>query len=208
MRPQIGTEPVGGQSQVVIQTDAQAPIDGVLAGRRRVADRAAIGCIGRTERCASVFARIRAWPLTQDPGIAPANRSSSRCPGSACESHDPAPNDREAMQQIAFAFDILLELGARGVSSLHSLRNALKSNLQETKLQCVYALVFHQFGRAQGGDLLLHRCRLEQLPGSSRRTEIGNGFDIKIDGIAIEDGVGKIRAGVVGLAIGDRMQRD
>ena len=32
MRPQIGTESVGSQSQVVIQTDAQAALEGVLLG--------------------------------------------------------------------------------------------------------------------------------------------------------------------------------
>ena len=174
MRPKIRTEPIGSQGQVVIQTDAQAPIDGMLAGRRRAADRAATGCTCGTEHCASVFARIRAWPRIRGPGIAPASLPVpdvgallvNRLVERGVDQRS-AATDRLRIRYISSA------RRRAGVLSRHSSRKALKQQLQETEFQSVNALVLHQFGIAQSGDFLLHRRRLEQCRGSRRKPKSG-----------------------------------
>jgi len=95
--------------------------------------------------------------------------------------------DREAVEQIALAGDIPLEIRRARRSIPPFLQERFKQQLQEAQLQGVHALVLHQLGMAQRGDFLLHPRRLNQCRGARGSFEIGNGFDIQVDRIAIKN---------------------
>ena len=208
MRPQVGAEAVGGQRQIVIEADAEPALARMFLGRPQLAIQLPLQILVK-QNAAAVFAgeclrrggfRILVWLRPRSPvphvRVFRVNRLVQRGMQS------------ETVQQIAFALDVPRKLpGPRSLSIPIRLYKCSKQQLQEAQLQFVHALVFHELGGAQAADLSLSGRQGQQCGGSRRCREILHLFDVQINWIAIEDRVRQVRAGVVRLPVGDRVQR-
>ncbi len=125
MRPKVGTETIGGQRQIVIQTDAQAALDSVLLRGGELQIELPLDVLVE-QNTAPVFSREFArGRRNPGPGIAPASPSSSRRRGTSCESlwssaECTAKRCSRSPSRSIYRFSS----AARGVPSRHSSRNA------------------------------------------------------------------------------------
>ena len=109
--------------------------------------------------------------------------------------------------RLAFAIEERLELAGARRAGAPLAQKLDEQQFEKPQLERADALVFHERGCAQRGNLGLHRRRIPQSSRAAAAREILHALDVEIQEILVERAVRKVRAGVERPAIVDGVQR-
>src|SRR5262245_25394649 len=174
--PEIGTELVCGEREIVVESDRETPIKGPLLRAAKLQVDLPLHVLHKhdgapvfsteCERFAGIRIAIRRGPVCPYPniGIPLMNVAVERSV------------EGEFLQQIALARTKRVELvGAYAIAEkLH------KEQLEEAELQSRHAFVFHERSAAESGDFMPDPRGFEEIAGAAAAREFVDALDVEV----------------------------